>query len=127
MLPPTGRKFLKKAVRMFDWPILLVDDEPQARSLIRAILSKHGFRTVEAGDGTRALSTIQNLNGAISLMVSDYSMPGLDGAPLANRVKEQFPAIPILLVSSDANVCDCLSGDALLRKPFVPAVLVDTV
>ena len=112
---------------MSDLPVLLVDDEPQVRSLIRAVLSKHGFRVVEAIDGLSALSTVQDLDGAISLMVTDYSMPGLDGATLASRVKEQFPAIPILLISSDANGCHCLSGDAFLAKPFAPTVLVDTV
>jgi CheY-like chemotaxis protein len=112
---------------MFELPVLVVDDEPQLRSLIRTLLLKHGFRIVEASDGVSALSTVKKLNGAISLMVSDYSMPGMDGGALAQLVKAQFPAIPVLLMSSEAYSCDCRSGDAFLAKPFVPAILVDTV
>jgi DNA-binding response OmpR family regulator len=112
---------------VFDLPVLIVDDEPQVRSLIRVVLSKAGFRVLEAVDGIKALSTVQALHGEIRIMVSDYSMPGLDGGSLARRVKEQFPTIPIILVSSEANAADCLSGDAFLAKPFVPSVLVATV
>lgn len=65
---------LRKAVRTFDLPVLIVDDEPQVRSLIRTVLSKHGFRVVEARDALSALTAVQELDGAISLMVSDYSM-----------------------------------------------------
>jgi CheY-like chemotaxis protein len=112
---------------MLDLPVLLVDDEPQVRTLIRVFLSKQGFRVVEAGNGATALTTLKQLDGAVSLVVSDYSMRVLDGATLARRVKDQFPAIPVLLMSSDANACDCLSADAFLAKPFVPALLVETV
>ncbi len=112
---------------MLQGPVLLVDDEPQVRSLIRAVLSKHGFQIVEADDGLSAWTTVQELQGAISLIVSDYSMPRLNGAALASRVKAQFPTIPILFVSSNTDAHDCLSCDAFLTKPFVPAVLVETV
>ena len=43
---------------MLDLPILVVEDDPQVRRLIRIVLSKHGFRTVEEKDGLRALSTV---------------------------------------------------------------------
>jgi CheY-like chemotaxis protein len=112
---------------VFHLPVLLVDDKPQVRSLIRAILSKHGFQVLEVGDGVSALSAVRAQNGAISIMVSDYDMPGIDGGILARRVKEQFPTIPILLVSSNADAFDCLFGDAFLAKPFIPSVLVEVV
>jgi two-component system OmpR family response regulator len=112
---------------MFHLPVLLVDDEPQVRSLIRAILSKQGFQILEAADGERALSTVEALHGEIAIMIGDYSMPGLTGGTLAKLVRGQFPAIPILLVSSAASACDCLSGDAFLAKPFIPSDLVDAV
>jgi CheY-like chemotaxis protein len=112
---------------VLDLPILLVDDEPQVRLLMRTVLSKHGFRIVEEMNGLNALSTVQDLGGAISLLISDYSMPGLDGATLGSLVRSHYPAIPILLMSSDANSCDCSSGDAFLSKPFMPSMLIDTV
>jgi CheY-like chemotaxis protein len=112
---------------MLGLPVLLVDDQPQVRLLMRKVLTKQGFRVIEEKNGLSALSIIQSLGGAICLLISEYLMPGLDGAALASRVKGQFPKVPILLMSSDAYSCDCTSGDAFLGKPFVPSLLVDTV
>jgi CheY-like chemotaxis protein len=122
-----GRKSSPKVCNVPDLPVLIVDDEPQVRSLIRAILSKAGFRTLEAANGLKALSTVQVLHGEISILVTDYSMPGLDGCGLARNVKEQFPLIPIILMSSHAHAGACLSVDEFLTKPFAPSVLVSTV
>lgn len=108
-------------------PVLIVDKEPQIRSLIRTVLSKHGFPILEAPDGTSALSTVKYLNGAATVIVSGFSLPGLDGAALARLVKAQFPTTPILLMSSEATPCDCLCSDAFLAKPFLPSELVNTV
>jgi DNA-binding NtrC family response regulator len=112
---------------MLDLPVLLVDDEPQVRWLLRSVLTKHGFQVLEARDAMSALETVRRLDGAISLVVSDNFMPEMNGNALALIVKEQFPAIPILLMSSEATACDCVCADAFLAKPFVPSVLVDTV
>ena len=108
-------------------PVLIVDDDPQVRSLVRSVLSKHGFPTVEAADGMSALSTMRNMDGAIGLMVSDFSMPGLDGEALAGVVKAQFPDTPILLISGERSASESVAVDAFLAKPFLPSVLADAV
>ena len=107
--------------------LLIVDDDPQVRALVRAVLLKHGFPTVEASDGMSALSTLKSMDGAIGLMVSDFSMPGLDGEALARLVKAQFPSTPILLMSSERTACEAVSVDVFLPKPFLPSVLADAV
>lgn len=112
---------------MSNLPVLIADEEPQVRSLIRAVLSKYGFPAVEACDGVSALSTVLDLDGAIGLLVTDYSLPGMDGLNLARLVKTLYPALPILLVSSEAFEGDCLPGDGFLAKPFVPSELVVSV
>jgi CheY-like chemotaxis protein len=109
-------------------PVLIVDDDPQIRSLIWAILSKHGFPMLEARDGVSALSTVRGMGGAITLIVSSFSIPGLDGAALARLVRAQFPNTPTVLMCDGATECDDLCEDAfLLAKPFIPSLLVDTV
>jgi two-component system OmpR family response regulator len=107
--------------------VLIVDDEPQVRSLIRAVLSKNGFLTVEAKDGIAALSTVQDLGDAIDVIICDYSLPGRNGATLAVLVKSLFPALPIILTSNGPAEVDGLPIDAYLPKPFAPAELRDTV
>ena len=91
------------------------------------MLKKQGFQIREGVDGIAALSAVREMDGAISLIVTDNFMPGLHGAALARHVKAQFPAIPILLMSSELTQCDGHCGDAFLPKPFIPSVLVDTV
>ncbi len=112
---------------MHDCTVLIVDDEPQVRSLIRAVLSKNGFLTVEANDGISALSTVQDSGDTIDVIIYDYSVPGCDGATFAVRVKSAYPAMPIILMSNGEVEYDSLSVDVHIPKPFVPAELRDTV
>ena len=112
---------------MHDCTVLIVDDEPQVRSLIRAVLSKNGCLAVEAEDGISALSTVRQWGDAIDVIICDYSLPGRDGATLAVLVKSLFPAIPIILTSNGLVEVDRLSIDAYLPKPFAPSELGETV
>ena len=107
--------------------ILVVDDEPDVRLQVSEILTWHGFHVIEAGGGTSALTLLQAFNGTIGLVISDYRMPGMDGAALARQVKEQFPDVPVLIVSGEACASDCAVADGFLAKPFAPDVLVDAV
>ena len=113
-------------------PVLVVDDEPQMRTFVRALLSEDGIDTIEASDGCAAFATTRKLNGEISLLLTDINMPcGLDGMDLAVAVSSAFPEIPVLVVSSgpspatDPDRID--PGYAFLKKPFDVKVFVQTV
>jgi len=112
---------------MTEGPIVLADDEPQVRALLRFILSHNAFQVLEAEDGLEALLLVRQLSGKISLFVSDARMPKLDGVTLCKQVKQQFPSIPVLLISGNAEACEWDAGDAFLRKPFHPDALVGVV
>jgi CheY-like chemotaxis protein len=73
---------------------------------------------MEAEDGLAALSVIRQLNGKVSLLISDVQMPNLDSASLCRQVKETFPSIPVLLISGYATADECHAGDAFLQKPI---------
>ena len=105
-------------------PVLIVDDEPQIRSLVSHILSRQGFQVVEAANGRAALSTLHTLSGAVGLVISDITMPGLGGAALSRRIKESFPKIPVLLLSANPGPDDLAAGDAFLWKPFTQSALL---
>jgi CheY-like chemotaxis protein len=110
-------------------PVLVVDDDAQVRRLIHSVLAKRGLPILEAEDGASALAVLRGLHGAVGLVATDYSMPNLNGAALAERVINEFPAVPVLLLSSREAEIDGISavGDAFLAKPFEPATLVATV
>ena len=107
-------------------PILLVDDETPVRRLIKTVLLRHGFQVIEAEDGVSALSTLTQLKGDLSLVVSDVVMPWLDGIGLCQQVKKIFPHIPVLLISGNQPNA-CRVGDRFLEKPFHPDTFISTV
>ena len=83
--------------------VLLVDDDALIAMSTVDMLEDLGFRVIEANSGTRALEVIRN-NSAIDLVITDYSMPQMNGAQLAVAVREVRPKLPILLATGYAEV-----------------------
>jgi DNA-binding response OmpR family regulator len=113
-------------------PVLVVDDEPQIRLLVKTLLSEEGFESIEASDGCSAFVTARKLDGAISLLLTDIDMPGspMNGIELAAAVKSEFPEVPILFVSGQSPATTGLDsvapGNEFVKKPFDPRVFADT-
>jgi DNA-binding NtrC family response regulator len=113
-------------------PVLVVDDDGQIRLLVRTLLSKQGFETIEASDGCSAFVTTRKINGEISLLLTDINMPGslVNGVELAGAVKSEFPEIPILFVSSEPSSAPDLNivapDNVFLKKPFDLGVFAET-
>ena len=108
-------------------PVLLVEDEPEVRKVIRMQLTELGYPVIEAGDGVEALALLENIDD-IALLVSDTVMPGgLDGHELARRARMLRPALPILLVTGYTGERpeggDTAAQLPVLRKPFDPPAL----
>jgi CheY-like chemotaxis protein len=108
-------------------PLLLVVNHPQLRAMLRKLLIKRGFRLIEAEDAAGALAILGELGGAAALVISDYRLAHTNGAHLARRVKQRFPGLRVLLMSSTASPGDCPFCDGILRKPFMPADLVEAI
>ena len=107
---------------------LVVDDDPSVRKFIKAVLQNNGFQISEAENGVQALELLRKLSGAVDLLVSDIKMPLMDGIALACSVRNEFPAIPIILVSgyTAAGHAPCADYE-FLQKPFFPATLLAVV
>jgi len=111
--------------------ILIVDDEPQIREITAAILSRHGYRVLIASDGSEAVALFAARIGEISVVVTDVSMPNLDGAVLAGILKQLNPMVKILAMSGlssdtgDSKMSRYTS--AFLFKPFKVEALLDAV
>ena len=78
--------------------ILVVDDEPSGRSILRDILLEAGYEVLEAADGLMALGLLEKRS--VDLLITDRSMPGLSGLELLKKLREQKMMIPTLMVSA---------------------------
>jgi len=106
--------------------ILLVDDEPTLRRIVRLVLEKAGFRVIDAADGAEALVRFDECAAEIGLVVTDLSMPGLSGRELTQRLKARVPTLKVLLISGDPDDSESES-ERWIEKPFELSVLADKV
>ena len=100
--------------------VLVVDDEPQIRRVLRLALTSHGFDLRVAADGESALDTLRDWPP--DLVVTDLSMPGVDGLELCRRIR-QTSAVPIIVLSvkgeERTKVAALDAGaDDYVTKPF---------
>jgi two-component system cell cycle sensor histidine kinase/response regulator CckA len=79
--------------------ILLVDDDPVDRELMRILLVKEMYEVVEAENGEQALERFEKHPVKIDLLLTDIHMPGMDGVELAKRVLTLAPTVKILFAS----------------------------
>lgn len=102
--------------------ILVVDDDRQLRDLLVDTLQTVGYESLGVADGLEALSALRADN--IDLVISDISMPKMDGIELAGKMRQDYPDVGILLITGVAtaeterqaisdNLCD-----GYLAKPF---------
>jgi len=109
--------------------ILIVDDDPHIREVVRFALEKAGYHAVEAADGQAALVQFADL--VPDLVILDIVMPELDGTEVCRRLRAQATT-PIVFLSSRDDEIDRivgleLGGDDYVTKPFSPRELVARV
>jgi two-component system cell cycle sensor histidine kinase/response regulator CckA len=104
--------------------ILVVEDEEGLRNLIVRILEIRGYRTIAASSGEHALELMEQEADAPALLLADAIMTGISGPVLAARLRERWPALPVLMVSGYARSAETVGGEyAFLEKPFSPGAL----
>ena len=99
--------------------ILLAEDEPVVRNLMRTILSRDGYDVVVATDGEDALELSRGQS--FDLVITDVVMPKLSGMALAARLLTEQPSLPIIYISGyahDVGGEDLGASEAFLQKPF---------
>jgi putative nucleotidyltransferase with HDIG domain len=110
--------------------ILVVDDEPQIRVMLGSTLQKYGYEVQLAESGTQAMAAL-GLN-AFDLVLTDIVMQGVNGIALLERIHEQYPSLPVVMVTAihDISVAiDSMRRGAYdyLLKPFELEHLLQTV
>jgi CheY-like chemotaxis protein len=110
--------------------ILVVDDEPMVCALITRALTDVGYEVVAVANGRAALDAARGAEVAFDLIVTNNYMPGLNGVELVDRVRQDFPTLPILHIDdiSRKRVDKGLPDDVpTVYKPFSVATLREAV
>ena len=102
--------------------VLLVEDDPEVRLLVRDVLHELSYRTIEAERADEAIGVLASA-AAIDLMVSDVGLPGMNGRQLADVARRHRPDLPILFVTGYAENAAIRAGFlgtgmAMIGKPF---------
>jgi CheY-like chemotaxis protein len=108
--------------------VLVVDDEPVVRAVVRDVLHEEGYAVVEAPDGRTVLEILDRERPDLVLM--DVMMPGIDGREVYRvlRSREDLPDVPVVMMSAAARA-DRLDPSiaGFLPKPFDLDRLMETV
>lgn len=116
-----------------DGAVLVVDDEPSARLLVRTLLERQGYLVIEAEDGVDALKAVGDGSG-IGLVVADLNMPRMDGLELIWELRDAHSAarLPVIVVTGEAD--EILEtqlmeegADDYIRKPIDPRLFLARV
>ncbi len=102
--------------------ILLVEDDPAVREVMRRILSMYGYTVLSANNADEGIRLFEQHEDVISLLLTDVSMPGMDGHELAYRLAERHPGLKTIFISGyNSAAFKAGSHDpnfAYLQKPF---------
>jgi CheY-like chemotaxis protein len=102
--------------------VLVVDDHDATRQTIARMLEAGGFSVRQASSGTEALQRLATERNEIDLVLSDVTMPGMSGIDLSYQIREQYPTVPVAIVSGDVSELErSIIGRAavpFIKKPF---------
>jgi DNA-binding NtrC family response regulator len=110
--------------------VLVVDDEVEDRQLMRVTLREAGHTVLEASNFHSAMNKFAQYRDDISLLISDVSLPDINGCELAKTILQARPDMKVLLVSGQAGAEVCRFYGVtrltlhLLEKPFKPIELL---
>ena len=112
--------------------ILVVEDEPSVRHLIKTLLSRAGFRVLEAPSGAEALRLCASHAEPIHLLLSDMVMPEMRGDELARQLATTIPNLKVLLMSGYSDIAatrltEIPAQTPFLQKPFTSATLTRAI
>lgn len=103
--------------------ILITEDDDSVRTFVRRALELDGHAVIEASDGVHAMEALTNLERGFDLLVSDITMPEMDGIALAHAARARLPELPIVLMTGYADQREAAEDlraviQDLVMKPF---------
>jgi len=108
--------------------VLLIEDDDQLRKTMRRVLTRRGYRVLEANGSVQALEYCATHDDDIDLVLSDMVMPGLSGPETVDRIREHRPQAKVLFMSGYSDHAVFRDGLAqarvnFIQKPFMPQAL----
>jgi PAS domain S-box-containing protein len=121
---------VQKSAQPVELKILVIDDDPLVRSLLKQVLNKSGHSVMEAGNGQEGVRSFREND--IDLVITDHGMPVMNGLDTAFRIKKQKPETPVLLITgwqteTDATFQKPSGIDEFITKPFDLEKLLELV
>jgi CheY-like chemotaxis protein len=103
--------------------IMLVEDEPTVRNLLREVLTRCGYRVLACGSPDEGLDVCHRYEGPIDLLLTDVVMPGMNGCEMAERISAMLPGLRIIFMSGYSEQVLMQDGQLdprieYLQKPF---------
>jgi two-component system nitrogen regulation response regulator NtrX len=104
--------------------VLIIDDEPNIRRMVSALLTSEGFEVRDAADGAAGIARAEEFEPDLVLL--DLMIPGaMDGMAVLERLRERFPELPVIMMSGRAGLADAVKATRLgavnfLEKPLTP-------
>lgn len=103
--------------------ILVIDDNPEFRDILRTHLEANGHRTVLAGNGEQGLTLLER--EGIDIVLTDILMPQRDGVEVLREAKRRWPGLPVIAISGGGwiganellGMAERLGADNILQKP----------
>ena len=113
--------------------ILVVEDEASLRGMVKVVLTRLGYRVIEAASGVEALDLWPKVKDEVDLLFTDMALPnGLSGQQLAEELQKQCPHLRVLFTSGYSTHALMQSGRlpqgaACVQKPYRPPALGDAI
>jgi len=124
-------KFIQRVLKNYDTTVMIVDDSVVYRKALSQSLKKINIKVLEASDGLEAITMIKKTKAKISIVVTDYEMPHMNGLELTIKIRETYnkDQMGIIAISSADDkdiIADFLKFGAndFLNKPFSPYEVV---
>jgi DNA-binding response OmpR family regulator len=110
--------------------ILIVDDEPNVRLMLRIALASAGYTVIDAEDGQTALKRLRDTR--CSLVLLDLKMPRIDGMEVLRRLRSSGNVVPVIMLTAHGSIHDAVEAMKLgaidfVPKPITPEALRATV
>jgi DNA-binding response OmpR family regulator len=120
-----------ETLHTYEHTLLIVDDEPLMTELFEKFMSKRGFHVLTAASGAEALEIVSHEKGRIGLVLTDMTMPAMDGLTLAGELGRLAPQVPVMVATGHDADMETTQGlpnvVAVVRKPYKNGVLLEQI